>query len=52
MQTKEVRMEYCQRCWILFEMARNPDGNWSIVLPPHDAQCEKVAALKPKPLRA
>lgn len=47
--SKEER--YCPRCMILHEMALNPDKTWSIVLPPHDPACEKVAIPHPKPLR-
>ncbi len=42
--------DICGRCQILFEMARNPDATWMIVLPPHDPRCPAVAWLRPKPL--
>jgi len=43
--------EYCPRCMILFKMAREPDKLVSMVLPPHDPRCPKIAAVKPQPLR-
>ena len=42
--------DYCERCWILFEIVRDPDKTWSIVLPPHDPRCPKIAKHKPAPL--
>lgn len=44
------RERYCERCWIQFEMARDPSQTWGIVLPPHDADCPKVAGARPLPL--
>jgi hypothetical protein len=43
--------EVCGRCRILFEMARDPDTTWMIVLPPHDPRCPAIARFRPKPLR-
>lgn len=41
---------YCARCSIEFEMVRNPDKPWSIVMPPHHPDCPKIAHSKPRPL--
>lgn len=43
-------LKYCPRCTILFEIARNPDKPWGIVLPPHDPRCPVIAHLRPLPL--
>ena len=43
--------EYCPRCVLLFEIARDPGKAYSIVLPPHDRRCPTIAAMRPKRLR-
>lgn len=42
--------EYCERCVIKFEMARNPGKPLYMVLPPHHPRCPTIAAVRPKPL--
>ena len=41
----------CPRCAILYDMARDPDKAWFIVLPPHHPDCPKIAHLKPRVLK-
>lgn len=42
--------EYCPRCMIEFEHARNPEKPLMMVLPPHDPRCPRIAYPKPEPL--
>jgi hypothetical protein len=48
--SKQLNKMICPRCAILFEMKRNSEGSWSIVLPPHDPRCPVVAPYRPASL--